>query len=99
MDVPCLVVSVADHGIGIPEAELERVFEKFYRVNNESIRTVPGVGLGLYICKIIVEAHGGYIWARNRSEGGSIISFSLPLDLSNSGRHRSTAPGTNHESG
>ena len=78
--LPCLVVSVADSGIGIPEAELDRIFEKFYRVNNKLTRAVPGVGLGLYICKIIVEAHGGHIWARNRLNGGSIISFSLPLD-------------------
>ena len=78
--LPCLIVSVADNGIGIPEAELDRIFEKFYRVNNKLTRVTPGAGLGLYICKMIVEAHGGHIWARNRLQGGSIFSFSLPLD-------------------
>jgi signal transduction histidine kinase len=76
---PCLVVSITDSGIGIPEDELDLIFEKFYRVNNNLTRTVPGAGLGLYICRIIVEAHGGQIWARNRLRGGSIFSFSLPL--------------------
>jgi two-component system sensor histidine kinase KdpD len=77
--LPCFIVSVADSGIGIPEAELDRIFEKFYRVNSKLTRVAPGAGLGLYICKIIVEAHGGHIWAHNRPEGGSIFSFSLPL--------------------
>ena len=79
LKVPCLVVSIADSGIGIPEEELDRIFDKFYRVNNKLTRTVPGVGLGLYICKILVEAHNGHIWARNRLTGGSIFSFSLPV--------------------
>ncbi|OGO23302.1 MAG: hypothetical protein A2144_12850 [Chloroflexi bacterium RBG_16_50_9] len=77
--LPCLVVSVADNGIGIPEGELDRIFEKFYRVNNKLTRAVPGVGLGLYMCKMIIEAHSGHIWARNRLNGGSVFSFSLPL--------------------
>jgi two-component system, OmpR family, sensor histidine kinase KdpD len=78
--LPCIVVSVADKGIGLPEAELERIFEKFYRVKNRLSPVTPGAGLGLYICKIIVEAHNGRIWARNRSGGGSVFRFSLPLD-------------------
>jgi signal transduction histidine kinase len=82
VEPPCLVVSIADSGIGIPEAELELIFEKFYRVNSKLTRTTPGAGLGLYICKVIVEAHGGQIWAKNRLRGGSIFSFSLPLERS-----------------
>ena len=78
--LPCLVVSIADTGIGIPEEELDRIFERFFRVKNKLTQAAPGAGLGLYICKIIVEAHGGHIWARNRLQGGSIFSFSLPLD-------------------
>ena len=78
--LPCLIVSVADTGIGIPETELERIFERFYRVNSKLIHSTPGAGLGLYICRLIVEAHGGHIWASNRLQGGSIFSFSLPLD-------------------
>jgi signal transduction histidine kinase len=79
--LPCLIVSIADNGIGIPEAELNQVFEKFYRVTTKLTRITPGAGLGLYICKIIVEAHGGHIWARNRLQGGSIVCFSLPVEL------------------
>ncbi|MFQ5798781.1 MAG: ATP-binding protein [Bacteroidota bacterium] len=78
--LPCLIVSVADSGIGIPEAELDRIFERYHRVDNKVTRTTPGAGFGLYICKMIVEAHGGRIWARNRSEGGSTFSFSLPVE-------------------
>jgi signal transduction histidine kinase len=78
--LPCLITSIADTGIGIPEAELERIFDKFYRVNNKLVHSTPGAGLGLYICKIIVEAHGGHIWARNRLQIGSVFHFSLPLD-------------------
>jgi signal transduction histidine kinase len=77
--LPALVISVADSGIGIPEAELELIFEKFYRVSGDATRGISGAGLGLYICKIIVEAHGGRIWAGNRIQGGAVLSFSLPL--------------------
>lgn len=78
--LPCLIVSIADNGMGIPEAELDQIFERFYRVDNKLTRAIPGAGLGLYICKSIVETHGGHIWAKNRPQGGSIFSFSLPLD-------------------
>jgi signal transduction histidine kinase len=77
--LPCIVTSIADTGVGIPEAELEHIFEKFYRVKSNLTKTTPGVGLGLYICKVIVEAHGGHIWARNRANSGSVFLFSLPL--------------------
>jgi signal transduction histidine kinase len=78
--LPCLIVSVSDSGIGIPNGELERIFRKFYRVNNRLTRSTPGAGLGLYICKTIVHAHGGRIWARSTPNRGSTFSFSLPLD-------------------
>jgi signal transduction histidine kinase len=78
--LPCLVVTVSDTGVGLPEDELEQIFEKFYRVKNRLMHITPGAGLGLYICKIIVEAHGGRIWARNKLSGGSVFHFSLPLE-------------------
>ncbi|OGO22502.1 MAG: hypothetical protein A2144_10690 [Chloroflexi bacterium RBG_16_50_9] len=84
VNLPSLIVSVADNGMGVPETELERIFEKFYRVDRKVTGAIPGAGLGLYICKIIVEAHGGHIWARNRRQGGSIFSFSLPVNRSKS---------------
>jgi signal transduction histidine kinase len=80
LKLPCLIASVADTGIGLPEDELEQIFDKFYRVNNKLAPVTPGAGLGLYICKIIIEAHGGRIWARNKLQGGSVFHFSLPLE-------------------
>ena len=74
-----LVVSVADQGIGIPPEDLARVFERFYRVGG-SADAVAGQGLGLSICKEIVTAHGGRIWAESEGQGrGSTFSFTLPL--------------------
>jgi two-component system sensor histidine kinase KdpD len=72
-----LQIEVADRGIGIPSADLERVFDKFYRVQRPG--SVSGSGLGLSICKGIVEAHGGRIWARNREGGGTVVALSLSL--------------------
>ena len=77
---PCLIVAVRDSGVGIPELEHELVFEKFYRVDNNLTRATSGVGIGLYISRVIVEAHGGHIWARSKLGEGSTFSFSLPVD-------------------
>jgi signal transduction histidine kinase len=72
-------VSVTDHGIGIPAEQLARVFERFYRVGGTT-DPVAGQGLGLSICKEIVTAHGGKIWAESAGPGlGSTFSFTLPL--------------------
>lgn len=70
-------ISVVDQGVGIPEAERERVFAKFYRV--ERTGSPSGTGLGLAICKGIVEAHHGRIWAEGQPGGGTAIRFTLPL--------------------
>jgi two-component system sensor histidine kinase KdpD len=73
-------IQVADRGVGIPPDDLERVFDKFYRVQQPG--QVTGTGLGLSICKGIVEAHGGRIWARNREGGGTVVTVTLPLHAS-----------------
>lgn len=73
-----LTVSIADQGIGIPAEDLTKIFDKFYRIQHDKIN-IPGTGLGLAICKGIVEAHGGTIQAENRSDGGTMVSFSIPL--------------------
>jgi two-component system sensor histidine kinase KdpD len=72
-----LEITVADRGIGIPAEDLERVFEKFYRVQRPD--SVGGTGLGLSIGRGIVEAHGGTIRALNRVGGGTIVRMQLPL--------------------
>jgi signal transduction histidine kinase len=72
-------VSVTDHGLGIPAEHLARVFDRFYRVGGTA-DAVAGQGLGLSICKEIVAAHGGKIWADSEGPGkGSTFSFTLPL--------------------
>ena len=71
-------IAVQDAGEGIPEADLERVFDKFYRVQRQE--AIAGTGLGLSICKGIVEAHGGRIWAANNPDQGVTVTFTLPLD-------------------
>jgi two-component system sensor histidine kinase KdpD len=76
-----MVISVADRGPGIPVAtDRERIFDKFYRVIGTSDKggRVSGSGLGLAVCKGLVEAHGGHIWVEHR-EGGATFSFSLPV--------------------
>jgi two-component system sensor histidine kinase KdpD len=72
-----LIVRVRDHGPGLPSGEEIRVFEKFHRVRTEEAQS--GFGLGLSICKYIVEAHGGTIEASNMAGGGAEFRFSLPL--------------------
>jgi two-component system sensor histidine kinase KdpD len=71
-----MIVEVADRGPGIPLGEETRIFDKFYRAKPAR---EGGVGLGLTICRGIVEAHGGRIWAENRSGGGALFRFSIPL--------------------
>ena len=74
-----IVISVEDRGPGIPPADLERVFDKFYRVSGKASEQQAGSGLGLAVSKGLVEAHGGHIWAENREGGGAIFRFTLPL--------------------
>jgi two-component system, OmpR family, phosphate regulon sensor histidine kinase PhoR len=73
------VVSVDDTGIGIPLADQERIFERFYRVDAARAREAGGTGLGLSIAKHIVEAHGGRLWVESEVGHGSKFSFSLSL--------------------
>jgi PAS domain S-box-containing protein len=71
-------VAVSDPGIGLPPDELERVFERFFRVNNRQTKQTQGTGLGLYLAHAVVTAHGGKIWASNNPDGGATFHFELP---------------------
>lgn len=72
-----LKTQISDHGPGLEKDDEEHIFEKFYR--GLKTGTQGGVGLGLAICKSIVEAHGGKIWAETRRDGGASFYFTLPL--------------------
>jgi len=71
-------VYVSDEGIGIPATDQERIFDRFARVDNSLTRQTPGAGLGLFLVKAVIEAHGGRVWVQSRPGQGSTFSFTLP---------------------
>jgi signal transduction histidine kinase len=73
------VIEVLDNGIGIPEADLPHIFERFYRVDKKRSRKTGGYGLGLSIVQQIVSAHGGHISVKSVVEKGSTFQIILPL--------------------
>src|SRR5216683_51704 len=75
-----LEICVCDHGLGIPPEHLGRIFDRFHRVDNRLIREVNGLGLGLTMCKRIIELHDGVIWAESCPAGGSAFHVRLPVD-------------------
>lgn len=74
-----LQCSIVDEGVGIPELEVSKVFEKFTQ-SSQTKTQAGGTGLGLSICKQIVEAHGGSIWAKNGKDSGAVFQFQFPLE-------------------
>jgi signal transduction histidine kinase len=79
LDSNMAVVQVSDHGPGIQETELERIFERFHRIEKGRDRIKGGTGLGLAIARKLAEAHGGSLDAANRPDGGAVFSLRLPL--------------------
>jgi two-component system sensor histidine kinase KdpD len=75
-----VLLSVADRGAGIPPGELTNIFDRMYRIEQRLYSGVDGLGLGLYICRRLVEAHDGHIWVDSTLGKGSTVCFSLPLD-------------------
>ena len=73
-----IIVSVSDNGVGIPKENIDKIFDRFYRVDKARTRKLGGTGLGLAIAKEMVEAHGGRIWASSKEGKGTKISFTLP---------------------
>ena len=75
-----VLVRVLDSGIGISNEDLPHIFDKFYRAEKSRSSSIPGSGLGLSICKYIVENHGGSIYCKNRQGHGCEIGFTIGLD-------------------
>jgi signal transduction histidine kinase len=74
-----LITHITDHGIGLTKEEVEKLFGKFYRAQNTETKDIEGTGLGLFICKEIVERMNGRIWVTSEKGKGSTFSFSLQL--------------------
>jgi signal transduction histidine kinase len=75
------ICSIKDNGIGIAQDQQTKIFERFYRASGENLHTYPGLGLGLYISKEIIEKHNENIWVESKAGKGAIFYFSLPLTL------------------
>jgi PAS domain S-box-containing protein len=73
-------VAVTDEGIGIPDDEQENIFDRFYRIRSGVSERTKGAGLGLFLIKTIVEAHGGRVWVESQPGGGSTFIFTLPRE-------------------
>lgn len=75
----CVILSIADEGMGIPKSDLQKVFSRFYRVDRARSRAMGGSGLGLAISKEVIEQHGGKIWARSVEQVGTTFYISMPI--------------------
>jgi signal transduction histidine kinase len=73
-----VVVSVENHGDEIPVDQQDRVFERFFQVNQSSTRTVGGAGLGLYICRTLAEVIGGRVWLERSDQSSTVFSVFIP---------------------
>ena len=74
-----VTVSVRDEGIGINQQDMERLFDRYYRVQSSDTRHISGFGVGLYLSAEIIQRHGGSIWAESEKDKGSTFYFTLPL--------------------
>jgi PAS domain S-box-containing protein len=74
-----VLVSVTDFGIGIQKGQQEKIFDRFFQVNSQTGKTSPGLGLGLYISKEIIEQHHGKLWVESEEGKGAMFSFTLPV--------------------
>jgi len=74
-----VLVFVSDEGVGIPATEQERIFDRFARVDNSLTRQTPGAGLGLFLVKAVIEAHGGRVGVESQPGQGSTFNFTLPV--------------------
>jgi len=73
------VTHVKDEGVGISDKDQKMIFTRFFRVEEEAAKGIPGTGLGLFIIKELIQRMSGQIWFKSKSNAGSTFSFSLPL--------------------
>jgi signal transduction histidine kinase len=88
-----IVIEVIDHGLGIPQDQIGKLFEKFQRVRTPQHMKISGTGLGLYICRLIVEGHSGQIWVESEVGKGSTFGIVLPLDATSASQDRRALEG------
>jgi two-component system sensor histidine kinase KdpD len=74
-----MTIGVADRGAGVLASEREKIFTRFYRAGGSESTAVRSIGLGLAICRGIIEAHGGRIWVEDNTGAGSVFRFIIPL--------------------
>ena len=78
-DTAEITLSVHDHGRGLLNVDAEKLFSKFYRADSSDSQAAYGYGLGLYVCRRLVQAQGGRIWAEPALDGGAVFAFTLPV--------------------
>jgi len=88
LDSAHLVIGVSDQGIGISREDQARLFAAFQRLENRNVEGVKGIGLGLLVCRRLVEAHGGRIWVESEPGKGSAFFFTLPLEGNGGDGHK-----------
>ncbi len=84
-----ILISVSDQGMGIPAAEISKIFDRFYRIEERMEKDPGGLGLGLSLCKALVEAHGGKIWVESEIGKGSTFYFTIPVNKKDNKRQLS----------
>ena len=85
-------ICICDHGIGIPGEHLEQIFERFYRIDTRLVREINGLGVGLTICKHIVEMHCGHIWVESQVGQGSTFHLWFPIYRSSASSKQANKP-------
>jgi signal transduction histidine kinase len=88
-----ITIAVSDQGVGLPEDELDRIFERFYRVEGALSRKTQGTGLGLYLARAVIEAHGGQIVVESKPGKGSTFRFTLPRESTSANKKPTGTPG------
>jgi len=94
-----IAIEVTDHGLGIPQDQMGKLFAKFARIRTDEHMKISGTGLGLYICRLIVEGHGGQIWVESEVGKGSTFGVVLPIDArtaSQATKSSEDAPASDH---